>query len=139
MVAQTCSMWSDTSTNAEFLIRDEACPVMVLKTCAKRVSIYKSSDRIAISISTSIVQFTARVVPRDIDFGEVANTGDLNVVGGLNKVNTAESTIREGSSSTTRFGAVSNFNTFGITDGSKLWRSPETKVARRVDPESLTI
>ena len=40
------------------------------------------------TISTSVVQFTTRVTLGDIDFGEVANTGYLNVLGGRNKVNT---------------------------------------------------
>jgi len=139
VVTQLCSAFSDTSTNAEFTVRDEACPVMVLETLAKPISVYKSSDRVAPSISTSVVQFTTRVTLGDIDLGEVANTGYLNVFGGLNEVNTLKSTVREGSSTTTVFGAVSNLDTFGITDSSMVWRAPKTKVFRRIDPESLTI
>ena len=71
------------------------------------------------TISTSVVQFTTRITLRDIDLGEVANTGYLNIFGGPDKVNTFQGTVREGSSATTTFGAVSNFNAFGITDGSR--------------------
>ena len=44
VVTQLSGAWSDTSTETEFTVGDEACPVMVLKTCAKRISVYKSSD-----------------------------------------------------------------------------------------------
>ena len=72
------------------------------------------------TIGTSVVQLTTRVTLGDIDFGEVADASYLNIFGGLNKVNTFECTVREGSSTTTRFGAVSNFNTFGITNSSEF-------------------
>ena len=35
VVTQLCGPWSNTSTNAEFTVGDEACPIMVLKTLAK--------------------------------------------------------------------------------------------------------
>lgn len=158
MVTQLCGPCSDTSTEAEFTVRDEACPVMVFKTLAKRVSVHKSSDykskfsksspnqtestysgclflfvendelaarftkhdAFQHTIGTSVVQFTTRVTLGNINLGEVASTSYLNVFGGLNKVNTFQCSFREGSSATTRFGAVSNFNTFGITDSSRL-------------------
>ena len=72
------------------------------------------------TIGTSVVQLTTRVTLGDIDFGEVADASYLNIFRGLNKVNTFKCTVREGSSTTTRFGAVSNFNTFGITNSSEF-------------------
>ena len=71
------------------------------------------------TISTSVIQFATLVTLLDIYLGKIANTGNLNVFGGLDEVNTFQGTGREDSSTTTFFGAVSNLNTFGITDVSR--------------------
>jgi len=79
--------------NAELGIVDEFGPFVILEAGTEAVAIYKTTDRIAIPSRAMRVEFTAAtwVVPLDIDLGEVADTGNLNVVLSLDEVNASQS------------------------------------------------
>jgi len=71
------------------------------------------------TISTAVVQFNTRAAFGDVDFGKMADTGDLDVLRGLDGV---EGAVGDGAGATARLGAgaVSNVNALGVTNGTKV-------------------
>ena len=72
------------------------------------------------TISTPVIQFTSGITLGDIDLGEIADTGDLDVFRGLDEMHTLEGAVGDGAGATAGLCAVSNVDTFGITDGTKV-------------------
>jgi len=137
VVAKLLGSCTDASANAEFTVRQESGPFVVLKGVSKAVSIEEATNRIALAVGTSVVQFTTRITLGDVDFGEVSNTCDLNVFAGLYKVNTTKGAIRHGTCAATGLGAVGDCVTLNVTNGGQVGGTEETEVRCGVDPSSL--
>ena len=69
-----------------------------------------------LAIRTPVVQLSTLISPLYIHPREIPDTCHLDVVRGLDKVNTPEATIRNDTRSTTSFGAPSDLFTFRVTD-----------------------
>ena len=69
------------------------------------------------TISTPVVQFTSRVPLGDVDFGEIADTGDLDVFRGLDEMDTLEGSVGDGAGATAGLGTVGDGNALGVTNG----------------------
>jgi hypothetical protein len=134
VVAQAGGAGTDASTNAELVIRDEASPVVVLKTSSERVSVHKSANWVAISIGASVIQFTSLISTRDVHLGEITDAGNLNIFRGLDKVNAFQGAVGNGSRAATRLGAPSNLNALSVTNASGVRWSPQTEITGGVDP-----
>jgi len=139
VVAKAGSTSPNAGTEAELVVRDEAGPFMVLETLTEAVAVDETTNGVALSISTPVVQFPSSVTLGDVDLGEIANTGDLDVFRGLDEVDTLESAIWDGARAAARLGAVGDSQSLGVTDRSRVWRCPETEVACRVDPGCLAL
>jgi hypothetical protein len=72
------------------------------------------------TISTPVVQFTSGVTLGDVDFGEIADTGNLDVFRGLDKMDTLEGAVGDGAGATAGLGTVGDVNALGITNGTKV-------------------
>jgi len=95
-----------TATEAEFFGRDEIRPlVQLLELARKSGREYKTSNWIAFAVRTMRIQFSSGVSSRDIYFGQVTNTSDLDVVWGLYKVRASNGTIRDKARSIARLDA----------------------------------
>jgi len=73
------------------------------------------------------------VVSRNVDLGKVTLTSNLDVVGGLDKVNTAESSLGHDASTVAFLGTVSDDMSFDFTDGSRLRGGPQAEIIRRAN------
>ena len=72
------------------------------------------------TISTPVVQFTSGVTLGDVDFGKIADTGNLDVFRGLDKVDTLEGAVGNGAGATAGLGTVGDVNALGVTNGTKV-------------------
>jgi hypothetical protein len=88
-------------------------------------------------ISTVVVQFTSVITLWDVDLGKVTGSRDLHVFGGLDPVDTSESTSWHDTSSVVAVCAVGNRDTFRVSDGITSRRSPQAKVINRVEPYQM--
>jgi len=177
VIAKARSTSSDASTEAEFVVRDETGPFMILETLTEAVTVdettdcekkknkvnlikreatttpiisdrrknkrcllgfplpmkYKTSINHCLkhrieegkkwkkhTISTPVVQFTSRVALGDVDFGEIADTGNLDIFRGLDEVDTLEGAVGDGAGATAGFGTVGDVNALGVTNGTKV-------------------
>jgi len=139
VVAVLSSVRANASTEAEFGVRNEGGPFVVLKVGAESVSVDQTTNGVAISICSVRIEFTSSVTLAHVDLGEITNASDLNVIRSLHKVDTLEGPIRDGTSAATGFGAPSNLFTFRVADRTNAGRSPETEVIDVVDPSSLAL
>jgi len=96
VVAKLRGTSSNAGTEAEFVVRDEAGPFMVLETLTEAVAINEPTDGVALGISTSVVQFTSSITLGDVDLGEIADTSNLDVFRGLDEVDAFEGAIWDG-------------------------------------------
>jgi hypothetical protein len=88
-------------------------------------------------ISTVVVQFTSVITLWDVDLGEITDTSDLHVFGGLDPMNTSKCTSWHNSSSVIAMSAVGNRDTFRVSNGVTSRRSPQAKVVNRVEPYQM--
>jgi len=66
----------------------------------------QATDGVTVSSSTVRVELASRIACRDVHGGEVTNTSNLDVIGGLNEVGSFDCTRWNHSSSISRVGAV---------------------------------
>jgi hypothetical protein len=140
VVAVLGSITANASTDAEFSVRDERCPLVVLNTRAEGVTVEKSTSRVATTVSTTVIEFSSRVTLLDVQLGEVTDTSNLNVVRSLDEVNTLEGSVGDSTSTAARLGAPCNSLMLSIADSAVgVRRCPETEVLSGVDPSSLAV
>jgi hypothetical protein len=66
----------------------------------------------------------------DVDLGKVTNTGDLDIIGCLNEMDSLQGTVGDGASTTTGLGTPSNLFALCITDSAIGVRwSPQAEAA----------
>jgi hypothetical protein len=131
---------SDTRTEAEFGVGDEGGPFVVLEVGAEGVAVHETADWVAVPICSVGVEFASLVAGRNVDVGEVADAGDLDIIWSLDEMDTGECTVRDSTGSTTGLGAPCDFDTFSVSDcGAGAWcrRCPKTEVIDVVDPGCL--
>lgn len=63
------------------------------------------------------IQLASVVIRSDIDLGLVNETGDLDVVGGLDELHALQGSRGDDTSTVARLCAPGDFLAFGITDG----------------------
>lgn len=74
------------TTEAEFCGRDKISPLVELLELPERRRKNEASDRVAIAICAMGIKLTALIACRDVDFGQVPDTSDLDIVRGLYKM-----------------------------------------------------
>jgi hypothetical protein len=62
------------------------------------------------------VKFTSLISALDVDLSEVANAGDLDIIGCFDKVNPFECASWHDAGTVRVLGAISNFKFFTVTD-----------------------
>ena len=80
---------------------------------------------------------TTGITLLDINFGEIADASDLDVVLGTNKVDAFEGAVRDNTRTSAALGAPSDFVLLSITDVANLGRCPQAEIVRIVDPHIL--
>lgn len=139
MLAVSSSIGTNACSYAEFIVGDELGPLMELLLVSKYISIDETADRIAVSISTVIIQFSSFVTSRDVNLGEISDAGDLDIFWCLDKVNSSERSCRHDTSAVCTMRAVSNGLAFNVADRVLNGWAPKAKVVQRVDPQGLTL
>lgn len=137
VLAKSRSVGSNAGTEAKLIVGDEVGPFMVLEVGTEATSIDETTDGVAETISTVRVELSSIITSRNVHAGEVTDTSNLNIMGSLDKVDTFQRPIWNKTSSTARFGAIRDFDAFGITNGTRGWRRPDAKVFSGVDPSRL--
>lgn len=103
-----------------------------------RIGIDEPTNRVTIASSTMRIELSSLVACFNVDLGEISCTSDLNISTRLDKVNRAEGTCRNKSSSmilrTPSYFVLLTVCNGGIGIG---W-SPKTKVLGRIDDYRLT-
>jgi hypothetical protein len=135
-----------TDFHAEAVTTHEVCPindllvrVIVTPVAGERVGVHETAKRVTAQISTVGIQLASVVISRDVYLSLVNETGDLDVVGGLDELYTLKSTGGDETSTVSRLCTPGNFLTFGVTNGGVgLWGCPEAKVVYVVHERSLT-
>lgn len=85
------------------------------------------------------IKLSSFVTIRYVHFGEVSDTGNLDVVRGANEVNAGESTLGNQASSMSGFGAPGHDVPFSVADSLLGLGSEQAKVIDRADPGALAL
>lgn len=144
MLAESRSLRSIlASAEAKLRIRHEICPLVhLLDLTRESTREDKATYGIAITIRTMWVQFSSGVSLRDIYFGEVANTSNLDVIWCLHKVRTRDGTIRDKTCPISRLNTPRHFKALSVADSricTRIRRREDTEVVDRVDVGVLTL
>lgn len=82
------------------------------------------------------VELAALIPSWDVNFGEITDTGHLNVVGCLDKMDAAESTVGSETGTVSRLDAPRDLDTLRVANdrvGTRLGWGEDAKVVYRVD------
>ena len=93
MLAVGWSIRPDACADAELARAHEVGPLVELLSRAKDIAVNETADGVAVTVGAVVVEFTSLVAGGDVDFGEVALAGDLDVLGGLYEVDACESAL----------------------------------------------
>jgi len=126
-------------THTELAVRDKAGPFVVLLVRAKRVAIDKTTDGVTISSSAMRVQLATFITLHHVDFGEIADTCDLNIVLSANKMNAFEGSVWNDASPPPTLRAPRNFYLLRVTDVANGRGRPQTKIVGVIHPHSLAL
>jgi len=116
MLAVDISICALAASDAKFSGRHEVSPLVNLTTRAEDVRVDQSTNGVTVSIGTVVIHLSTIITSYDVDLGEVALTGNLNVVGSLDEVDTSEGSRRHDARSVTRLGAIRDSNTFRVSN-----------------------
>jgi len=139
VVAKLCSTRTDAGADAELAVRDEFGPFVILQSVSETVAVQETSDGIALSVGTSVVKLAAVIAERDVEFGQVSSTGDLDIFGSLHKVDARKSAVRNEPRATAGLGAVRNGTALFVSNRCKDGRGEQTEIGCRIDPRCLTV
>lgn len=89
------------STEAEFRVGHEVCPLMQLSKLSECAGEDKTANRVAIAVCTMGIEFSSGITLGNIDLSEITDAGDLHVVRGLDEVCALNSAVRNETSSIT--------------------------------------
>jgi len=137
MLAVLPSVRAGARPEAKLRIAHEAGPFCVLEVGAEGVAIYNPANGITVTISAVRVQFTTHIPLLHINFCEITNTGDLDVVLGTDKVDSFQSAVRDDTRAPATLGAPSDFVLLSVADIANLGRCPQAEIVRVVDPHGL--
>jgi len=87
------SIRADACTDAEIGRAHKVGPLVELLPGAKDVAVNETTDGVAVTIGTMVIEFASLIVLGNVDLGEVALAGDLNVLGGLHEVDALEGAL----------------------------------------------
>lgn len=130
------------STDAELVPAHEVGPLgdepWLALVLGVGCGVHDTTDRVGQVVCTVRVHLATGISLWDTNVGEVTRTGDLDVVTGLDEVNTSQSAVRDESSTVSGLSAVSHGLSLEATDvDTSLRRSPDAPVVNTVDPGSL--
>jgi hypothetical protein len=150
VVAELLSTGTKARANAELLLGDKFGPFVVLHALAEGVAVEESTNcrdnhqlneigrhaavsrtRVALAVSTTVVEFSSRITLGNVHLSEVANTSDLDIFSGLDEVDTLEGSVRDGAGSTAGLGAVRNGDALHVANGARGRRCEEAEVSGR--------
>lgn len=126
---------------AELRVRHVVRPLVHLHILAReRVREHEPADRVAVPVCAVWIELAASVARRDVDLRQVADAGDLDVVGSLHEMRALDRVRWDGTCAIAVLETPRDFNTLGVADSricTWLRRSIEAKVIDRVDVDVL--
>ena len=134
MLAVGWSIRPDACADAEFARAHKVGPLVELLPRAKDVAVNETADGVAVAVGAVVVEFASLIAVRDVDFGEVALAGDLDVLGSLHKVDACESALGHHAGTMAGLRAVGDHLAFGVADGLDSGRCPEAEVIDAIEP-----
>jgi len=137
MLAVLSGIGTSARAEAEFRVRNEGSPFVVLEAGAKGIPIDKTTNRVPVAVGTVGIEFASLITTRDVYVGKLALPSPLDIIRCLNKVDTSESPVRDETSATAGSGTPGDLVTLGIANGTNLGGRPETEVVDGVHPGSL--
>jgi len=87
------SIHADACTDAEFGRAHKVGPLVELLPGAKDVAVNETTNGVAITVGAMVVEFASLIAFGNVDLGEVALAGDLDVLGGLYEVDALEGAL----------------------------------------------
>jgi len=116
---------------------------VVLLKSAKVVAEHQPTRRVSVTISAMRVEFSPVVVSRNPDPREIADAGDLDILWGLNEMNSLKCSIRNEPGPVSWPSAPGNDFFFSYTNGRvpsvRVGRAPDAEVACAVDEDVLAL
>ena len=77
------------------------------------------------------VELASLITLGDVDLGQVADTGNLDIVRGLDEVRASDRAVGNETGPVAVLGAPGDFDTLGVADGAHLRRGPKAEVGGR--------
>jgi len=139
VIAVLGGIGTNASTEAELGVGDEGSPFMILEISTEGISVDQSTNGIAISISSMRVEFTSSIALADVDFSEVTNASNLNIIWRFHKVNTFEGSVGDSAGATTGLSAPRNLFALCITDCANTRGCPQAEIIDIIDPSRLAL
>jgi len=134
VLAVSGGLRADACTDAELVCTHKVGPLVELLSGGKYIAVNETTDGVAVTIGTVVVELASFVAVGDVDLGEVTLAGDLDVLGGLHEVDAFEGALGHHAGAVAGLGAVGDHLAFGIADRLEGGRSPQAEVIDAVDP-----
>lgn len=134
MLAVGGSIRADACADAELIRAHEVGPLVELLSSAKDVAVNKTTNGVAVTVCTMVVELASLVAGGDVNLGEVTLAGDLDVLGRLDKVHAVEGALRYQAGSVAVLGAVGDHLSLSVTDCLDNGGSPQAEVINGVEP-----
>ena len=129
---------ADACADAELARAHEVGPLVELLPGAKHIAVNETADGVAVPVGAVVVELAPLVRGGDVDLGEVALAGDLDVLGGLYEVDALEGALGYHAGAVVGLRAVGDHLAFGLADGVDSGRPPQAEVIDSVEPCIIT-
>jgi hypothetical protein len=128
------SLRADARTDAVLIRAHEVGPLVELLSGAKDIAVNETTDGVAVAIGAVVVQFASRVTTADVDLGEIALAGDLDILGRLHKVDALDRALWHQAGAVARLRAVGDHLALGVADVLDRGGSPQAEIIDAVEP-----
>lgn len=118
--------------NAKLLCANERAPFVGLDSRASKSGREDdTTDGVSVTICSVGIELSSCIASRNVDLGQVSNTGNLDKVRGLNEMDSGQGAIRDETGPVTSLSAPCDLKSLCLADGrvsSGLRGGPKTKV-----------
>lgn len=138
MLAVGGGIRADACTDAVLGRAHKVGPLVELLPGAKDVAVHETTDGVAVPVGAMVVEFASVVAGGNVDLGEVALAGDLDILGGLHEVDAFEGARGHHAGAVAGLRAVGDHLAFGVADCPDSGGPPQAEVIDAVEPYTIT-
>jgi len=136
VLAVSRGLRADACTDAELVRTHKVDPLVELLSGSKYTAVNETTDGVALTICTAVVELASYVLIGDVDLGEVTPAGDLDVLGGLHEVDAFEGASGHHAGAVAGLGAVRDHLAFGVADDLRVGGPHRQKSSTLLIPAS---